>query len=93
MTKTPVSIAATAELDVSVQVTLSEKAASALHTLALFDQGAFQKAAQASYGNAWGKAEEEGMAELFEVALKQVSPIMRRAKDAREVFAGKREVK
>lgn len=93
MTKTPVSIAATAELDVSVQVTLSEKAANALYTLALFEAGAFQKAAQAAYGSAWGKAEEEGMAELFEVALKQVSPIMRRANNAREVFAGKREVK
>lgn len=93
MTKTPVSIAATAELDVSVQVTLSEKAANALYTLALFDEGVFLKSAQSAYGAAWGKAEEEGMAELFAVALKQVAPIMRRANNARDVFAGKREVK
>lgn len=88
MNRTPVKFDANAQLEVVVNVQLSERAARALQTMALFDKSAFLKACAASYGSAWDTEAEEGASELFDVARDQVAAIMRRADDARAVFKG-----
>lgn len=93
MNRTPVKFEAAAQLEVVVTVQLSENAALALSTLALFDEGSFLEKARASYGSAWGDKEAAGMTELFTVARDQVGPIIRRAEEARKVFAGKMTAK
>lgn len=76
------------KVEVSATFLLTEEEIGALDALAGYGVDPFLEVFYAKLGKAYMQPYEEGLRSLFESVRRQVPGILRRAKEAREVFEG-----